>query len=231
MGCNLIFDPLSGELKVVTKVASKITTVNTVGDLPAGVQEGSIRYVKDVDLLYIFDGSNWSTLSANEPTFTTIAVDGGTNPEATTSGETLTLTSSDNSILITGDQSTDTVDLSVSSSSPGFTWTRSGNIPAGTWLQVGVSPSNLASHTVDIDNPKMKKVTVTTTNDSTFDLEFYERDGNTFTLVHTASVVAGRKEEFDIDVNLTKGRELAVKLSSGSAFGLVVDAQLTGGGV
>lgn len=233
MSCKFVFNPFTGQLDAVTRVANRVCTVDTFGDLPTGVPEGSICYVKDTDTLYIYDGTNWNDLSSsvNVPTYTTIGVDQGTSPVATTNGETLTLTSSDSSILITGDAGTDTVDLTVSSSSPGFTWTRAGNVTTGTWLQVGVAPSNQASHVVDIDNPKIKKITVATTNTSTFDIEFYDRVGATFNLLHTVSVTGARKAEFDVNVTLTKGRELAVKLSSGSAFGLVVDAQLTGGGV
>lgn len=44
-----------------TITASEITTVDTVGALPAsGVQEGSIRYVKADDTLYTFDGVAWA---------------------------------------------------------------------------------------------------------------------------------------------------------------------------
>lgn len=232
MSCTLKFNPLNGQLEVVSKMANKVSTVDTAVDLPPNVPVGSIYYVVDEEQLYTYNGTTWNTITASiVPTFSTIAVDSGTNPTATANGETLTITSSDSSISIEGDQATDTIDLSVSSSSPGFTWTRAGNIPAGTWLQVGASPSNQASHIIDIDNPKMKKLTIATTSISTFDLEFYERDGATFTLVHTESIAASRVHESNVLVSLTKGTELAVKLSSGAATGLVVDAQLTGGNI
>lgn len=42
------------------RTAGAIVTVDTVADLPASGQEGDIRYVKDQDALYTYDGSGWN---------------------------------------------------------------------------------------------------------------------------------------------------------------------------
>lgn len=44
-------------------VAGAILTVDTVADLPISVLEGSVRYVKDVDIIYTFDGVSWAAFS------------------------------------------------------------------------------------------------------------------------------------------------------------------------
>lgn len=53
--------------------------------------------------------------------FSTIQTDAGTSPVATSGSDTLTLTSSDSSILITGDAGTDTVDFTVDDSAISIT--------------------------------------------------------------------------------------------------------------
>jgi len=62
--------------------------------------------------------------------FTTIQPDLGTSPVATSGADTLTLTSSDNSILITGDRTTDTIDLVAVGGGGGIT-ELTGDITAG----------------------------------------------------------------------------------------------------
>jgi hypothetical protein len=45
--------------------ATALATVPDVASLPAGVPAGSIRYVEDVDAIYIYDGAAWSIISAS----------------------------------------------------------------------------------------------------------------------------------------------------------------------
>lgn len=60
--------------------------------------------------------------SAASDSFTTIQTPAGTSPVATTSTSTLTLTSSDNSMIITGNSGTDTVDIIRSGPSGVMEW-------------------------------------------------------------------------------------------------------------
>lgn len=63
-------------LSLPTRLADAVTTVETVGDLPTNVPEGSVRYVKDVDALYTFDGSAWAAASVPlNPTFGDVTAD------------------------------------------------------------------------------------------------------------------------------------------------------------
>jgi hypothetical protein len=61
--------------------------------------------------------------------FTTIQPDLGTSPVATSGADTLTLTSSDNSIQITGDSTTDTIDLVAVGGGSVFTTLTDGLVP------------------------------------------------------------------------------------------------------
>lgn len=62
----------------------------------------------------------WAWVSGGaSATFKTIQTPSGTSPVATGPTDILTLTSSDNSITITGDSTTDTIDLVVASAPSG----------------------------------------------------------------------------------------------------------------
>ena len=60
-----------------------------------------------------FDFTEGGTSGGTSDSFKTIQVDAGTNPVADSATDVLTLTSSDGSILITGNSATDTIDLTV----------------------------------------------------------------------------------------------------------------------
>jgi len=61
----------------------------------------------------------FSKPALSSDSFTTIQVDAGTNPVADSDADTLTLTSSDSSVTITGNSTTDTIDLTGAGSPPG----------------------------------------------------------------------------------------------------------------
>lgn len=115
------------------------------------------------------------------------------------------------------------------SASPGFTWGKSGSVPSGAWLLNDTVPSNKAGRRIFLSNATLENVFVASENIDTFDLEIYEHDGTTFTLLTTVSVVSSRGGSFPIaSVSLTTDKELAIKLSSGSAFNPVVGCVLKG---
>lgn len=117
-------------------------------------------------------------------------------------------------------------DSSAVSASPGFTFNSSGNASAGTWLQVGTVISNKTGINFPLYNGVLFEISVANENSNTFDVELYEHDGSTFTLLTTVSVVAQRTQVFDaVDfgvVNLTRNLELATKIVGGSAKSPVV---------
>lgn len=117
----------------------------------------------------------------------------------------------------------------ANSASPGFSWGRSGNVSSGTWLQNETVPSNTTGRNFPFYNGKLTEVSVSNENVNTFSVELYEHDGTVFTLLATVSLSAQRsKVQSFTGVSVTKGLELAVKVSSGSGKNIVVQAILKG---
>lgn len=118
------------------------------------------------------------------------------------------------------------------SASPGFSWGRSGGLFASTWLQVdGGVPSNSAGRFVAINNPVVSLFFCSSDTSSTFTLTLYEHDGNavnlnalgTLTITTALGGTTGT-----ISWPTTKGKQLAVRLTAGSANNLVAGAVLKG---
>ena len=121
------------------------------------------------------------------------------------------------------------------SASPGFGFGRSGNVSANTWLQrTGGVPSNKTGVTIGIGNPVLTRVDVGNEDVGTFDVGIYEHEGDetNLTLLTTISVTSSRTASFtETDFGLvtaTKGRQLAVRVTSGSAKNIGVDVTLKG---
>lgn len=117
------------------------------------------------------------------------------------------------------------------SASPGFSFGRSGNSSSGTWLLVtGSVPSNRAGITVALNNPQITQVFIANENISTFDIGIYEHEGDeiNLTLLETVSVVSSRSASFAVSVAVTAGRQLATRITSGSARNVNVGLQLKG---
>jgi hypothetical protein len=117
------------------------------------------------------------------------------------------------------------------SASPGFSFGKSGNITSGTWLlRPGSVPSNKSGVTVGFINPEILKIMSSTENLDTYDVTVYEHEGDevNLTALVTKSVVSARSATFDVAIAMTFGRQLAVRVTSGSAKNIGVDLQLSG---
>ena len=117
------------------------------------------------------------------------------------------------------------------SASPGFSFGRSSNVGANTWLQItGSVPSNRTGIPVAIQNASLALVSVGNENISTFDITIYEHEGDqiNLTTLTTVSVVSARTGNFLVDVPVTTGRQLAARVTSGSARNIGVSLQLKG---
>ena len=120
-------------------------------------------------------------------------------------------------------------DQQDTSASPGFTWGKSGNVAANTWLLNDTVPSNKSGRAIFIADATLEAVFVRCELATTFDLEIFEHDGTTFTLITTVNIVASRGADFTISsLSLTNGKELAIKLVNGSAKNPVVGCVLKG---
>ena len=102
---------------------------------------------------------------------------------------------------------------------PGFSYGRSGNTTANTWLLNNQVPSNIVGVPVGTTNPVITEIWAGSENLDTYDIEVHEHDGDeiNLSLLTTVSVVAQRTATFNISVNTTKNKQLAVKLVNGSA--------------
>ena len=118
----------------------------------------------------------------------------------------------------------------ATSASPGFSFGRSGNVSAGTWLQCETVPSNKAGRFVYITTPTIEKLFVSNETISTYTIEIYEHEGDetNLTLLDSKTVTASRGDSFTVGVSATTGRQLALRLSSGSAKNIVAGLELSG---
>lgn len=113
--------------------------------------------------------------------------------------------------------------------SPGFTWGRSGNVPSGTWLQNDTVPSNITGRNFPFFNGQLVTIAVSNEDVTTATVQLYEHDKVTFTLLATLTLTAQRsKEQNFTSVPITKGKELAVRIGSGSVKNIVVQLVIKG---
>ena len=117
-------------------------------------------------------------------------------------------------------------------SSPGFGFGRSGNSSSGAYLLNESVPSNITGRPVDLDNSRIIQISVSNQNINTFTIEIEEHDGTTFTSLGTFSVTSQRSQKFSgLNIVLTPGKEIAVKISAGSAKNIVVSVYVKGDSV
>lgn len=116
------------------------------------------------------------------------------------------------------------------SASPGFSFGRASNVNNGTWLNVEGVPSNKAGRWVYINDAIVTKVFVSNEQLTTFDLDVYSHDGDgiNLTLLGTISVVNSRGDSFDVNFPVATDKQLALRLSSGSARNIVAGLELQG---
>lgn len=119
------------------------------------------------------------------------------------------------------------------SASPGFTWSRSGTIPASSWLQNDTVPSNLSGRTIFLNNAQVLKVYIANQDaTSGIILGIYEHDGdeNNMSLIGTVTTAATRSNTFNVSWSVTYNKQLAIKLetTSASAKNIVVGILMRG---
>lgn len=117
------------------------------------------------------------------------------------------------------------------SASPGFSFGRSANVGSNSWLLItGSVPSNKTGVPVAIENAEITLISVGNEDVSTFDVGIYEHEGAeiNLTLLTTVSIVSNRTQNFTVSVPVTTGRQLAARVTSGSAKNIGVSLQLKG---
>lgn len=114
--------------------------------------------------------------------------------------------------------------------SPGFTFSRAGNQSGNTWLKIaGGVVSHRSGIPVFISNPVLVTVVATCENLNTYDVKIYEHDGDAINLnlLTTLSVVSSRSTTFNVNINLTQGKQIAVR-TNGTVKNPGVNLQLIG---
>lgn len=116
------------------------------------------------------------------------------------------------------------------SASPGFSWGRSGSIGSGTWLLNESVPSNNTGRYVSISNPVLYEIFASNEGVNTFTISIYEHSGNSIglTLLDTLTVTSARGGSKTSSVSVTQGKQIAVRLTSGSAKNIVVGTIIKG---
>lgn len=131
----------------------------------------------------------------------------------------------------TSDTVQDAIEEIGASASPGFTWGRSGASGSGTWLQNDSVPSNLAGRTLVLGDGKVVKIFSATEDANTYELTLYYHDGNSINLttVTTLTVTASRTgDSGTINFSIPAGKQLAIRITSGSAKNIVAGVVLQG---
>lgn len=109
------------------------------------------------------------------------------------------------------------------SASPGASFGRGGNSSPGTWLNNEGVPSNRAGRFVFINNPSIAVVFVSNRNISTYTVAIYEHEGDetNLTLLDTLTITSARGGFKISSVSVTAGRQLAMRVTAGSAQDIV----------
>lgn len=112
----------------------------------------------------------------------------------------------------------------------GITFTRSGNIPSSSYLQIGSVITNATGFPVRINDGILSFVGVQNENVNTFTVGIYSWDGTTETLLASVSVTSDYGNDYTppTEIPVTYGTSLRAKVISGSCKNPVVLAYIVG---
>jgi hypothetical protein len=120
--------------------------------------------------------------------------------------------------------------LSATSASPGFSFGRAGVVSAGTFLQCETVPSNVAGRWVYINSAVVRKVYVSNEVLGPFTAEVLYHDGNAVNLTSLGTVTTGAVygQAFTVTWSVPPNKQLAIRVTTGSAKNIVCGLELTG---
>lgn len=109
----------------------------------------------------------------------------------------------------------------TTSASPGFTWGRSGNVTAGSWLLNESVPSNISGRTVFLTSALIKKVFVAHQDAVIVKYDIYHHAGDGLSLTYIGSVTTTATRTYSAVLNLSvpSNVQLAFKIASDSPNG------------
>lgn len=116
------------------------------------------------------------------------------------------------------------------SASPGMSFGRQGGLLSSTWLLNEGVPSNAAGRYVPINNPVISEVFASSDTVSTYTITVYSHDGNSInlTVLGTLTVTSARGASQTVVWPTAKGKQIAVRLTSGTTNNLIVGLVLKG---
>lgn len=116
------------------------------------------------------------------------------------------------------------------SASPGFSFGRSGNLSNGTWLLNDGVPSNRTGKFIFLNEPELFQIFVSSENIDTYTITVYEHDGDSINLsvIDTLNVTSARGNSKQTSAILTKGKQIAIRITSGSAKNVVAGLVIKG---
>jgi len=136
--------------------------VNTFGELPiVGNQDGDLRVALDTHELYVWNEgtTSWDLVVGGggaSNSFQTISTPSGTSPVADSATDTLTLSSSDSNIAITGNSTTDSIDFTLAPTISGSkTFSSQLNLSQGLNAN-GLEVQALSSTVILLDNTSIE---------------------------------------------------------------------------
>lgn len=224
-------------------LADGFHAVQTVAELPSGVCHpvGQSLWVLDVGTIYYWDGAVWQPIAALvlgetvtiEDNIIELNSDFTSGAPVDDGGLCIRRGDEPDACLI-WDESQDTWTAGIEGvnmepfpgASPAFLFSRSGAVPANTWLLVDGIPSNLTGHHAPFDGT-VKEIFVDSSSPSTFSVGLYQHDHSTFTLLTTVTVTADYGDTFPLTgISFTEGKNLAARLNSGSATDISVGIRI-----
>jgi hypothetical protein len=117
------------------------------------------------------------------------------------------------------------------SASPGFTWGFKGNAVTGKWLNNDGVPSSATGRLLDFTDPTVRKIQTNVTSSSgTCRLQLLSHDGASANIEAIATIVLdGATEKVQsVNIPITAGKQMAVRVIQGSCVNPVVGVLLDG---
>jgi hypothetical protein len=104
------------------------------------------------------------------------------------------------------------------SSSPGFTYGRSGTLPSSTWLLADTVPCNLSGRVNFLNNCKIVRIVSANQVADVIKIGVYSHDGDevNLTLLATVTTAATKTNIFTVSVSVPYNKQLAVRVEPNS---------------
>ena len=114
---------------------------------------------------------------------------------------------------------------------PGFSWGRSGTLPANTYLLNDTVPSNISGRPVPLNNGVITTAFMTQENAVIFSFKIQKRTGVSFVDLSTITTSLQRAETFtSLNISVALNDEIAIKIVSGNPknvdVGLIIKGTL-----